>query len=302
MTSGKIDRKRGIVTLAILWLAVAAISNVHAATPTILTLGQQSSGPAKGTLIVDGGGTTTPIKDRFVLLAGGANARIVAIPTGASALKFGPNNTILNLNWPPERPEWKGYEDDLKKWLGVEKVVVLHTRDRAIADSEEFVKPLKTATGVFLGTGNAGRFADAYLDTRTQKELRAVLDRGGVIYGSSAGAIIQGSFIVRGRPDKPLLMAAGHERGFAFLKNVAVDPHLTQAKRDAELVNVCDAHPDILGIGIDEDAALLVQGDRFEVIGTGKVAIYDDKSHEGGWYYWLKPGERFDLATWRKIP
>ena len=126
-------------------------------------VGQQSGGPPKGTLIVDGGGTTTPIKDRFVTLAGGANARIVAIPTGASALKFGPKDTILDLKWPRERPEWKGYEDDLKKWFGVENVTVIHTRDRAIADSKEFVKPLQTATGVFLGTGNAGRFADAYL-------------------------------------------------------------------------------------------------------------------------------------------
>ena len=123
-----------------------------------------------------------------------------------------------------------------------------------------------------------------------------------MIYGTSAGAIIQGSFIVRGRPDKPLLMAPGHERGFAFLRNVAIDPHLTQAKRDAELVNVCDAHPEILGVGIDEDAALMVQGDHFEDFGTGKAAIYDNQHHDGGWYYWLKPGEHFDLATWRKLP
>ncbi|SRR5260370_261488 len=115
--------------------------------------GQQSSGPPKGILIVDGGGTTSPIKDRFVLLAGGATARIVAIPTGASALKFGSANTILDLNWPKERPEWKGYEDDLKKWFGVENVVVLHTRDRAIADSEEFVKRSVPQPESFLALG-----------------------------------------------------------------------------------------------------------------------------------------------------
>jgi cyanophycinase len=111
--------------------------------------------------------------------------------------------------------------------------------------------------------------------------LEALLARGGVIFGSSAGAIIQGSYIVRGRPDKPLLMAAGHERGFGFLKNVAINPHLTQAKRDNELINVVDAHPEILGIGIDEDAALVVRGNRFEVIGAGRVAIYDNQRREG---------------------
>jgi cyanophycinase len=121
-----------------------------------------------------------------------------------------------------------------------------------------------------------------------------------VVFGSSAGAIIQGSYTVRGRPDKPLLMAPGHEQGFGFLKSVAVNPHLTSAKRDNELINVVDAHPEILGIGIDDDAALEVQGNRFEVIGTGRVAIYDNVRREGSWYYWLKPGDRFDLAEWRK--
>ena len=263
--------------------------------------GQRSSGPSKGILVVDGGGATDLVKNRFVSLAGGSNARIVVIPTGVSALRFGPQNTVLNPDWPKERAEWAKYEADQKKWFGVDNVTIIHTRDRTEADAEAFVKPLRSATGVFLGTGNAGRIADAYLDTRTQNELEALLGRGGVIFGSSAGAIIQGSFIVRGRPDKPLLMAQGHDRGFAFLKNVAIDPHLTQAKRDAELVNVVDAHPDILGIGIDEDAALLVQGNQFQVIGVGQVAIYDNVPHLGAWYYWLKPGDRFDLGTWRTI-
>jgi len=262
---------------------------------------QRSSGPAKGILIVDGGGTIGIVRDRFVSLAGGAKARIVVIPTGVSALRFGEKNTILNPDWPRDRPEWVAYEADLKQWLGIENVTVIHTRDRKAADSEDFVKPLLTATGVFLSAGNAGRHAEAYLDTRTQRELEALLARGGVIFGTSAGAIIQGSYTVRGRPDKPLLMAAGHERGFAFLKNVAINPHLTQAKRDNELINVVDAHPEILGIGIDEDAALVVRGNRFEVIGAGRVAIYDNQRRDGSWYHWLKPGEQFDLETWTRI-
>ncbi len=263
--------------------------------------GQRSSGPAKGTLIVDGGGTTDLVKELFVSIAGGKEARIVVIPTGASSIRFGSQKVILNPDWPRDRPEWSAYEADLKMWFGVGNVVVLHTRNRAIADAEEFVAPLRTATGVFLGTGNAGRIAEAYLGTRTQQELQEVLNRGGVIFGSSSGSIIMGSFIVRGWPEKPLLMAPGHDRGFAFLKNVAIDPHLSEAKRDYELINVVDAHPDILGIGIDEGAALVVQGNRFEVIGAGRVAIYDNQPHPGAWYYWLKAGDHFDLAKWQEI-
>jgi cyanophycinase len=85
------------------------------------------------------------------------------------------------------------------------------------------------------------------------------LNRGVVIFGSSAGSISLGSLIVRGWTEKPVLLAAGHDKGFAFLKNVAIDPHPTEAKRDRELITVVDAHPDDLGIGIDEPTALVVQ-------------------------------------------
>jgi|SRR5439155_18581509 len=94
--------------------------------------GQRSTGPSKGTLVVDGGGATDLVKQRFVSLVGGPNARIVVIPTGASALRFGPENTVLNSDWPRERPEWAAYERYLKNWFGSENIIVLHTRDRAV--------------------------------------------------------------------------------------------------------------------------------------------------------------------------
>ena len=262
---------------------------------------QKSAGPASGTLIVDGGGATEPVVRRFVELAGGQQARIVVFATGPSALRFGFWNTILNPDWPRDRKEWTQYGAHLKRWLGVDHVQVLHTRDRSVADADAFVAPLKSATGVYLIAGNAGRYADAYLGTHTQAELTAVLARDGVIFGTSAGAIIQGSFVVRGRPDKPLLIAPGHTTGFGFLANAAVNPHLTSAQRDAELVNVVDAHPGILGIGIEDDAALVVRRNMFEVIGTGRVAIYDNVPRDGSWFYWLNSGDQFDLSTWTVV-
>ncbi|HEY8228008.1 MAG TPA: cyanophycinase [Pyrinomonadaceae bacterium] len=266
-----------------------------------LVAAQKSSGPANGTLIVDGGGTTEQIVRRFVALAGGPQARIVVIPTAPSAIRFGDDNVILDPDWPRDRDEWRKYHEYLKRWFGVDRVEIIHTRDRRVSNTKAFVASLDNATGVYLTPGNSGRLADAYLGTRTHAALKALLNRGGVIFGSSAGAIIQGSFTVRGRADKPLLMAPGRTKGFGFLTNVAINPHLTSAKRDAELVNVVDAHPHILGVGIDDDAALLVRQNVFEVIGTGRVAIYDNIRREGSWYYWLKPGDRFDLSTWTKL-
>jgi cyanophycinase len=263
-----------------------------------------SGGPPKGALVLDGTGCTVA-RERFVSLAGGPDRNFVFIPTAASALRLDgqasgepPPDAVYT---PPERSAQDEQTQKLADWaarmLGVRQVTVLHTRDRKEADSEAFVAPLHRAQGVWLGPGNAGRLAAAYLDTRTLRELRGVLDRGGVIGGESAGAIIQASYIVRGRPDKPLLMAKGHERGFGFLKNAVVNPHLIQAKREEQLIDVVDAHPQLLGIGIDAGAGIVVRGDEFEVIGASKVAIYDNRKHDGVWYYWLTPGDRFDLRT-----
>lgn len=239
----------------------------------------------------------TGVLERFVALAGGADAEFVYIPTASSGIKL--DNGFIYT--PPDSDEpaanTKEFERELAKMFGVTRITVLHTRSRVTANSESFVAPLKRAGGVWIGGGNSGRLAAAYLGTLTLKAIKAVCERGGVVGGNSAGAIIQGSFIVRGRPDKPVLMAKGHERGFAFVKNVVVNPHLIAAKREDELVNVVDAHPELLGIGLDERTAILVRGERLEVLGDSKVAIYDNRRHENRWYYWLTPGAVFDLRT-----
>jgi cyanophycinase len=274
-------------------LAVLLFANIVAA--------QESSGPQKGTLILSGGDFIKEAIERFVSLAGGADANFVYIPTAASSIKL-PSGFIYDPpNSDTPAANTREFEEELAKLFGVKRVTVLHTRSRKTANTESFVEPLRKASGIWLGSGNPGRMANAYLDTLTQREIAAVLARGGVVGGNSAGAIIQGSYIVRGRPDKPLLMAKGHERGFGFLKNVAVNPHLTEAKRESELVNVLEAHPKLLGIGIDERAAIVVTGDRFEVIGEGRVAIYDNKKYGGNWYYWLKAGDRFDIKSRAKL-
>src|SRR5437868_107307 len=83
---------------------------------------QRSSGPAQGTLILDGGGTTQLVLKHFVALAGGPESRIVVVPTGASAIQVGADKTVLELYWPRERPEWAAYLADVKKLLGVNDV------------------------------------------------------------------------------------------------------------------------------------------------------------------------------------
>ena len=131
---------------------------------------QPSHGPAKGTLLITGGATEAPDFQRFIEMAGGKNARIVVIPTAS-------------ITKPTDAAGIAAHCHSTSKLFDDVHCVVLHTTDRAVADSEAFVAPLKDATGVWLEGGRHWRLTDAYLGTRTLKELFAVLDRGGVIGG-----------------------------------------------------------------------------------------------------------------------
>jgi cyanophycinase len=243
-------------------------------------------GPRSGALVIVGGGQVGPsIVDRFVTLAGGKDADVVVIPTASET----------------DPVDVKKAGERFSRLFGVKNATVLHTRDRAEADSEEFVAPLRKARAVWFDGGRQWRLVDAFAGTRTRREIEAVLARGGVIGGSSAGATIQGSYLVRGaREGNHIMMAKGYEEGFGYLRGVAIDQHILPRHRAEDLVEVINAHPDLLGLGIDESTAIVVQGDRFEVIGRGIVGIYDGKDHDGKKYYFLGPGERFDLKARRR--
>lgn len=247
------------------------------------SLAAQSIGPRTGSLVIVGGAMRDPeIVTRFIDLAGGPDAPIVIVPTAGDATDYD--------------QYWSGLRQFRE--AGARNLTVLHTRDRAAADTEAFVKPLLTARGVFFAGGRQWRLADSYLNTRMHRELRKVLDRGGVIGGTSAGATILGSFLVRGDTKGNELMIGDHVAGFGFLENSAIDQHLLRRNRQFDLIEVVEKHPDLLGLGIDENTAVVVQSDRFDVIGQGYVAIYDPKNiiPPSGKFYFLAPGDRFDLV------
>ncbi|MCH7875259.1 MAG: cyanophycinase [Gemmatimonadetes bacterium] len=244
----------------------------------------QEIGPANGSLVIVGGAMRdTAIVRRFLDLAGGTDAPIVVIPTAGTADRYG-------RFWPGLRQF---------KALGATNLSVLHTRDRAVANSDEFVAPLRAARGVWFSGGRQWRLADTYLDTKVHDELWALLERGGVIGGSSAGATIQGSYLARGDTRSNTIMMGDHEEGMAFLRNVAIDQHLLRRNRQFDLIEIIEAHPELLGIGLDENTAIVVRGDAFEVMGQGYVAIYDHERQldSGGRFYFLAPGDRFNLKT-----
>ncbi|KAF1979219.1 class I glutamine amidotransferase-like protein [Bimuria novae-zelandiae CBS 107.79] len=254
-------------------------------------------GPEKGYLVIVGGNLQSEsIYSRIIALAGGPSASIIVVPTAGGEPTYGQNfSTALTF-----------------RELGATNVNVLHTYDPAVADTDAFVAPLITADAVFFGGGRQWRLVDAYAGTKTEVAFNEVLERGGVISGSSAGASIIGSFLARGDTSGNDILVGDHTVGFGYLKNSAIDQHVLVRNRHFDMFQILEVQPELLGIAIDEDTAVVVSGNDAEVIGSTYALIYDggfwSRDGSGGKYdlpekkfYFLKEGDRYDLAARRKI-
>ncbi len=261
--------------------------------------GPPEYGPAKGTLVIVGGGNTegTGIVEKFIELAGGVNAKFIIVPTAGG-----------NKNQDGSIKEYKE-ETVIAPWVkrGLKNVKMLHTHDPKVADTEAFVKDLREANAVWFDGGRQWNIVDSYANTLTLKEFHKVLERGGVIGGSSAGATIQGDYLVRGDTSGASVMMTEeptHQHGFAFLRRSAIDQHQNTRSRWDDLIPVIEKYPNLLGIGLSEGTAIIVTGDTFEVMGKWKVAIHDNQRLYEPWekpYYVLNAGDVYDLKARRII-
>lgn len=247
-------------------------------------------GPEKGWLILHGGGIDTKREyghyHRFAELAGGVNASVVVILTPVDLDVLTPAFLTQYKQW------WKSE-------LGLADVSFMDTRNRQEAETEAFVAPLRKATGVWIMGGHLTNLLNVYLGTRTEREIKAVAERGGVVAGTSAGAMIQGSFLVNltKTPSDLRLSRSGmfldpaRMVGFGLLRGVAVYPHFFARHAEKDLLEVVARYPELLGVGIDEGAAIVVHNDQFEVI-SGRVGIFERARKK---HLTLSKGQKFDL-------
>ena len=280
--------------IAIAALVIAPVLVPHAAVDD-----PPEYGPPKGTLVIVGGGSTdgTGIVERFIQIAGGPEASFVIVPTAE-----GNRNRDGSLHAFKE-------EEVIAPWLkrGLKKVRMLHTHDPKVADTEEFAKVLREANAVWFNGGRQWNIVDSYANTLTFREFHKVLERGGVIGGSSAGATIQGDYLVRGAvagPDIMMTPEPEHEHGFAFLRKSAIDQHINTRNRWDDLIPVMKKYPNLLGIGLSEGTAIVVTGDTFEVAGKWKVAIHDNTRLYQPWekpYFVLSAGDVYDMKARRIV-
>ena len=237
-------------------------------------------------LIVGGGGMPEGLMDRFVELAGGPeHAKLVYVPCSESE-QVSPVQSTVRL--------WKR--------MGVQHATFIHTKARSVANNDpEFLEPLKEATGIWFGGGRQWNFADSYYGTTAHKLMLQVLERGGVVGGSSAGASIQAEFLARATPiGNTRILAPGYERGgLGFISGVAIDQHFTQRGRQKDMRQLKARYPQLLGIGIDEATAIEVAGSKATVVGAGDVYFYgrdEDSDPTGPEYAALPAGSIYDLV------
>ena len=250
----------------------------------------QTAAP-QGWLVIEGGSypLNPVVAQRFRELIGGPDGKVLFVPTALSDDEI-------------QHEIQSGLVDTAARaHMGLENYEIFNTHDRKQADSEEFATRIRGARGIWISGGRPGRIAEAYLGTRTQRELQSFYEKGGVIGGSSAGAMILSSFLVRGGVDNEdfgRLVSQKNREGLGFLPNAAIDVHVNQRHGEGDVAaQIVATHPGLLGIGVDAGSAIVVHGNEFEVIGgsNARVTVSDGKEHDGKPYYFLKRGDRFDL-------
>ncbi len=240
--------------------------------------------PSGSLIIIGGGATPREAMNQFVLRAGGSDAKLVYVPC-------------------LENEDLAGERDLIETWrrMGVENCELLHTKDRIRANQDpSFLDPLRDATGIWFGGGRQWNLADSYYGTEAHRLMKQVLARGGVIAGSSAGASIQAEYLARATPIENFrIMAPGYERGgLGFIRGVAIDQHFTQRNRQKDLQSLVETYPQILGIGIDESTAIIVEKSTASVTGRGQVSFYWINADAASKSEFIgKAGDRFNLAT-----
>jgi cyanophycinase len=219
----------------------------------------------KGTLIIIGGHEDKK-DDRLILRAladrVGERGKLVVVTTASDV---------------PDQV-WADYEP-LFADLGVKKAVKLHVDTRMEARDDKVLKLLDDANAVFFTGGDQLKLTSLLGDSPVYERVREIYEAGGTIAGTSAGAsVVCETMMVRGSGDAShriggqLHMAPG----FGFIQGVIIDQHFSERGRIGRLMGAVAQNPRILGIGIDEDTAIVISQDaRFKVIGAGAVTVLD---------------------------
>ncbi len=248
------------------------------------------------------GGAEDKFDDKIILstftqLAGGDQARILIVPTASSIETAGLRYKAIFLS------------------MGVESAEVAYIGSREDANSAELSEQVADATGIFLTGGNQMRLSSLIGGTRFEQVVREANENGVIVAGTSAGASILSAHMVAlgASGGTPKLRMAQMVAGFGLISNVIIDQHFRQRDRIGRLLALVASNPGLLGVGIDEDtAAIIDEHGVIEVIGRHSLTIvdgseifsdifqvkaYGEITVSNARLHLLTPGRRFDMKT-----
>lgn len=219
----------------------------------------------RGTLVIIGGaedrqGECVVLRE-FVRLAGGMKAHI-AVMTAATRLPREVGEDYIHVF---ER-------------LGAKSVEVVHTEHREDSEREDSLRIVEQATGIFFTGGDQSRIVDFIRGTPLDKVIHRRHEEGAVIGGTSAGAAMMPDEMILGGASvsNPSVDAVSMGPGMSFLPGIVIDQHFAQRGRLGRLLAALVLQPAVLGLGIDEDTGIVVNGDEFAVVGQGAITVVDE--------------------------
>jgi cyanophycinase len=263
----------------------------------------RSGVPRKGTVVAIGGHEDR-VGDKHILRA--------------VADRLGQGGKIVVCTVATEEPHalWEEYESAFRA-LDVAHVYRLDIESREDAASARAMRTLEDATGVFFTGGDQLKITSQIGDTPTYSRIREIFEQGGVVAGTSAGAsVMSETMLVTNTSDASHrnTSAVPMAPGLGFASDMLIDQHFSERGRMARLISAISQNPRVLGVGIDEDTALILEHERtFRVLGAGGVYVVDasETTHSnisegeaerapstfGIKVHMLSQGDRFDLGT-----
>ncbi len=226
-----------------MFIAVALLADAQANLP-------------KGRLVVVGGGTTTvEIVDKTLELAGGSKAKVAILA------EANPDNG------PGSLASWKR--------TNASRVSLINVKQPAVA-----TRQLSEADLIWMPGGLQGVFMNGIRGTEIADTIRRRFREGAIVGGTSAGAAVMSKIMIGGRSDLDSLRAGTAPYlmdGLGLWPDVIIDQHFLQKGRFTRLALAVMDHPELVGIGIDEETAVIVHGREFEVIGNSNVTVIDSR-------------------------
>jgi cyanophycinase len=242
------------------------------------------------------------ILERFIELAGGKKARIAIIPTASDD---------------PQR-SGEGYAT-LFRDMGAKEADWLRVERREDANAEPALELLRMATGIYITGGDQARLVELLVGTLVMECIRTRNADGVIVAGTSAGASILSALMMAGGTGiggdsngsaarKGMVNVVA---GFGLVQDIIIDQHFSQRGRLGRLLSVFAGTPGLIGIGLDEDTAVLIDREgTLEALGSNMVTVVDGRNTVSDYFHReqgeiltitgsslhvLADGRRFDL-------